>query len=298
MKFLRRILGLLVMIAGLLGLILSAAGLVGLWMAKPAVVASVSSTVGTLSDSISTSQKVMEVTRQALGATVESVEALSVMLSSTASSVEDTAPALERVNLILGVNLPETFESATVSLESAQQAAVVLDSSIKSLVSFQSAMGSVPLISAFVQQPSQAYDPDKPLAESLGEVAANLEDLPEVFVALSEDLDKADDNLASVQTSLTTMSTSVKVISLNLGEYEAMVAQSQASMENLAPLLTSIQNNSALIVDRAVLVLTLFLVWLLVIQIVIFSQGWELFQGTAGRMEAGEAVPLADQPAE
>jgi hypothetical protein len=90
MKFLRRILGILVMIAGLLGLILSAAGLVGLWMAKPTVVEYVTSTVTTLNNSITTSKQVMQVTRQALGATIDSVDALSVMLSSTAASVEDT----------------------------------------------------------------------------------------------------------------------------------------------------------------------------------------------------------------
>jgi hypothetical protein len=298
MKFLRRILGILVMIAGLLGLILSAAGLVGLWMTKPTVVEYVTSTVTTLNNSITTSKQVMQVTRQALGATVESVDALSVMLSSTAASVEDTAPAIERVNLIMGVNLPDTLESATVSLKSAQDAAVVLDSSIKSLVAFQSAMGSVPIVSAFIQQPSQAYNPETPLAESLGDVAADLEGLPEMFIALSQDMDKADDNLASVQTSLTTMSVSVKVISQSLGEYEAMVAQSESSMDNLSPMLTSIQNNAAIIVDRAVLVLTLFLVWLLVIQVVIFSQGWELFQGTAGRMESEETSPLESQPAD
>jgi hypothetical protein len=35
--------------------------------------------------------------------------------------------------------------------------------------------------------------------------------------------------------------------------------------------------------------LSLFFGWLLVAQVVILSQGWELFQGTAGRMESGAA---------
>ena len=37
------------------------------------------------------------------------------------------------------------------------------------------------------------------------------------------------------------------------------------------------------------LVFTLFFLWLLAAQVVIFSQGWELYQGTAGRMEGGAA---------
>jgi uncharacterized protein YukE len=296
MKIMRRILGILVMIAGVLGLVLSVAGLVGVWMAKPTVASYLSSTIEALNSAITTSQKTMEVTKQALGATVDSVEALSVMLASTATSVEDTTPVVDKVNTLMGENLPNTLTSATDSLKSAQQAAAVLDSSIRSLEAFQNAMGSVPLVSAFVQQPTQTYDPEKPLAESLGEVAANLEDLPAMLISMSEDLDQADDNLGTIQSSLTTMSTSVKGISQSLNEYEAMLTQSQASMGNLAPMLENIQNNLNSMINAVSLVLTLFLLWLLAIQVVIFTQGWELYQGTAGRMEGGEAEAPATQP--
>ena len=111
-------------------------------------------------------------------------------------------------------------------------------------------------------------------------------------------MNKADDNLASIQTSLTTMSISVNSISQSLGDSESMISQSQASMENLSPMLTSIQNNAAPVVNKVAWVLTLFLVWLLVIQIVIFRQGWELYPGTAGRMEAGEPDLPASRSAE
>jgi hypothetical protein len=260
-------------------------------MVKPTVVSSLTATVDTLHQSLTSSQKVMVVTRQALGATVDSVDALSVMLASTATSLEDSAPVITQVNVLMGKNLPATLESANDSLKSAQQAAVVLDSTVKSLEAFQLAMSSVPLVSAFVQLPEQGYNPEKPLAESLGEVAANLEDLPVMFTEMSTNLDKADDNLATIKDSLTTMSGSVKLISNSLSEYEAMVSQSETSMANLGPILTNVQANLKPAIDSAVLVITLFLFWLLAIQVVIFSQGWELFQGTAGRMEGGSIAP-------
>ena len=75
-----------------------------------------------------------------------------------------------------------------------------------------------------------------------------------------------------------------------------MITQSQTSMGDLAPMLTNIQNNLAPMVNATVLVSSLFLLWLLAIQVVIFSQGWELYQGTAGRMEGGEASQPAPQP--
>jgi len=293
MKFLRRFLGILVMIAGILGLILSIAGLVGLWMAKPAVVSYTTSTIDMLTNAVNTSQTTMSVTRQALGSARESIDALSVMLGSTADSVDATMPVFEQVNTLMSDNLPGTLESAAGSLESAQQAAVVLDSSIRSLENFQRAMSVVPLVSAFVETPTQAYDPDKPLAEALGEAADELKTLPPILISMSKDMDRADDNLGTVRDSLSTMSTSVQGISQSLGEYDAMLAQSEISMGNLAPTLANIQANLPGILNGVTLVLTLFFLWLLAIQVVVLTQGWELFQGTAGRMEGGQVEETA-----
>ena len=297
MNLLRRILGILVMIAGVLGLALSIAGLAGVWMVKPTVVASATSTIDTLNRSVSSSQEAMGVTREALDATVNSLDALVLMLDSTAASVDDTVPVLEQMNVLMGENLPAILQSASDSLASAQQAAVVMDSTVRSLEAFQIAMSGVPLISGFVEVPTEAYDPEIPMSESLGEVAENLESMPPMFVQMAADMDRADDNLETVQSGLGTMSENVALISGSIGEYERMVAQSQASMADLQPVLASIQNSLTPVVDGAALGLTLFFLWLLAIQVVVFSQGWELYQGTAGRMEDGlDETPLV-QPA-
>jgi hypothetical protein len=291
MKIVRRILGIFVMIAGILGLVLSLAGLVSLWVVRPTVVASVTSTIQTLETSIKSSQQVMEVTGEALGATVDSVDALSSMLSTTATSVEDTQPVLDQINVMMGETVPSTLEAAAASLETAQEAAVVLDSAIKSLESFQTVMSATPFLSSFVQQPKQAYNPKVPLADSLGDLAENLATLPATFTDMSTNLDKADDNMVSIQDNLVTMSGSVKLISGSLGEYQAMISQSQSSMDGVIAILTSMRSNLTNILNGVVTVFSLFFLWLLAAQVVILSQGWELYQGTADRMEGdiGEA---------
>lgn len=297
MSILRRVLGILVMLAGIIGILLAVAGLIGVWTVKPSVVGYATSTIDTLQGSITTSQEVMVVTEEALGATVSSLEALSVMLSSTAASVDETAPALDQVNVMMSTNLPAILESANDSLRAAQEAAVVLDSSVRSLQTFQLAMGAVPLLSGFVEIPTEFYSPEVPLDQSLGEIAENLDSLPEMFIDISADLDRADDNLGTIQTSLGTMSGDVEFIAGSLGEYQEMVRQSQTSMGNLSPILTDLQGNLPRIVDGAAIGITVFLVWLLVIQVVVLTQGWELFQGTAGRMEGGEDEVVVAQPA-
>lgn len=289
MKALRRILGALVMIAGILGIILSLAGVVSVWVVKPNVTNYVEITIQTIETSVITSQKALQVTGQALGATVVSVDALSTMLSTTAVSVEETQPVLDQLNVMMGETMPSSMESASDSLKTAQQAAVVLESAIKSLENFRAAMSATPLLSSLVEQPKQTYNPEVPLADSLGELATTLESLPATFTEMSANLDKADDNLITIQSNLVTMSDSVGQISKSLSEYQAMITQSQSSMENLISILTNINNNLTSILNGVAMAFSLFFLWLLIAQVVILTQGWELYQGTASRMESSES---------
>lgn len=297
MKGLRRLLGVLVMVAGVLGLALSLAGLASIWALKPSITRSIEATITTLNGSINTSQQVMEITGQALGATVVSVDALSAMLGTTARTVEDTKPVMTQINLVMSDTLPASMEGAAASMKTAQEAAEVLESSMRSLDNFRRVLSATPMLGALVEKPEQTFNPDKPLADSLGELAMNLEDMQGSFAVMSENLDKADDNLELIQANLTTMADSVALISKNLGEYQAMIGESQASMENLKVMLNNLQSNLAGILNGASIVLSLFFLWLLAVQIVIFSQGWELYQGTAGRMEGGPARPAPDETA-
>jgi uncharacterized coiled-coil protein SlyX len=285
MKVMRRFFGTLVMLAGVLGLVLSLAGLAMIWVAKPTVSAYATTTIDTLNKSVVTSQNMMEITGKALGATVDSVDALSTMLSTTAATLEDTKPLLDSFDEMMATTLPSTLKAAMDSLYSAQESAQVLEGAIESLDTFRFLLSSAPLIGNLVAQPGESFNPEKPLADSLGELATSMEGLPDTFAGMAASLSTTDEKLTSVQENLITMSDSVKLISSSLGEYETMVTQSKSSMDNLTSILSSLQNNLGAILNGVAIALTLFFAWLLAAQVVILSQGWEIFHGTASRME-------------
>ena len=79
MAVLRRILGVVVMGAGVIGLLLSLGGLVGLVVARPALVSTVTGTVNALTANVEISQKTLEITGGALDATNASVDSLAEM---------------------------------------------------------------------------------------------------------------------------------------------------------------------------------------------------------------------------
>jgi hypothetical protein len=276
------------MIAGILGLGISLAGLVVIWVAKPTVTSYATTTVDTLSTSVTTSKDVMGITGQALGATVDSLGALSTMLSTTATTVDNTTPVLTEINTIMSDTLPSTMRAATTSLQTAQGAAKVLESTIQSLDTFRFLLSSTPLLGNLLDPTSTSYNPEVPLADSLGELASSLESLPDTFINMSVKLSTADDNMGAIQENLVTMSDGVALISTSIGEYQRMVLQSQSSMDNLSSILTTIQTNLNSIINGVAITLTLLLLWFLAAQIVILTQGWELYQGTTDRMEGGE----------
>ena len=297
MAILRRLLGIFVMIAGIIGLALSLAGLAGLWMARPMVTASIDATVATLSNSVDISQETLVITDEALGATVASLEALSEMLGATAATVEDTQPVITQLNSLMGETLPTTLEAAGDSLEAAAAAAQSLESAIQSFDTFRAVLGTAPLLSAFMPASHQPYNPEKPLAESLDELSASLEDMPATFEDISVNVEKAGGNLDLVKSNLDTMSQSVIMISTGLEQYQAMIGESQASMDNLESMITGVHSNLPRILNVATIVIGLFLAWLLAAQVVIFSQGWELYHGTAGRMEGPAQEPATAEAA-
>jgi hypothetical protein len=294
MGSLRRLLGIFVMIAGVIGLVLSMAGLVGLLIVRPRVVIAVNTTIDTLYASVDSSQKAMEITGKTLGATIDTVDALSNMLSTTATTIKDTQVVLTQLNDVTGNKLPATLDAATTSLKGAQAAATSLEDAIKSFETFKNILSSTPLLSAFLPKSDQTYKPEKPLADSLGEMATSLKDMPATFKDMSKNMDKTDSNLATIQSDLETMAKNVALISTGLTEYQTMIGESKSSMDNMKTLLTNTKNNLGRILNGTTIVLTLFFLWLLAAQVVIFSQGWELFHGTAGRMDDSDAKPAAD----
>jgi hypothetical protein len=288
MNVLRRILGLLVMLAGVLGLVLSLAGLLGIWMAKPTVEVYAGSAIDALSESLATSQEFMAIAGQSLAATIDSIDDLSEMLVTAAATLETTKPAIDDVHAIMSETLPSTLAAATDSLHAAQDAARVLERTIQQLDAFRFLLAEAPLVGGFLQQSGEAYNPDKPLADSLGAVAGSLQELPGTFVDMSADLGATEEKLVALQRNLETMSSNVARISEGLAEYQAMIAQSQSSTEELATMLTGIRGNLGTVLNGVAIVLSLLFLWLLAAQIVILSQGWELYQGTASRMEKGD----------
>jgi len=296
MRQIRRLLGIFVMVAGVIGLALSLTGLIGVWVVRPTLQRTVSDTMSTLSGSLDTSLEVMTLTGQALEATSGSVEALSGMLAATANTVEETQPVITQAEDLMGLTLPDMFDSAVNSLEAASQAATSLESTVRALDTFRAGISANPLLRSFIPADIQPYEPEESLARSLGRLARGLEDMPPLFEDMSSSLNTAGENLGLVRADLETMSTNIEEISSSLSGYLEMIDRSGQQLSQLQSQMAAAEASLPRTLTLVAVVLTLFFAWMLAAQIVILSQGWELYRRATDE-QPEPAAPVAPAPA-
>ncbi len=98
MGALRRIIGVLVMIAGVIGLVLSLAGLVGLFAARPRLAASARAAITTFSSAVEFQPVSNGITGQALGGASPVWMPFPVRWRPRQESVQETQPVIIQVN--------------------------------------------------------------------------------------------------------------------------------------------------------------------------------------------------------
>jgi prefoldin subunit 5 len=279
MKIFARIIGLLLLIGAIGGLIFSIAGLVLIWQYKPAITEGLVNGVGLLGSTLETTSQAMDVTKQSVVAAVDTIGTLQTTIETASKTLESTGPMVDSVATIMEVQLPNTIESVEKSLRTAQQSAAVIDSVL-------TALEATPLISI-------GYNPETPLNEALGQVAENIQDLPNAFLDMTKKLQTTSNNVQIMGTDMAVMAETIGTMQSTVAQYENVVGGYQASLDQLQRQLDMLVANMASIVNALVWGLTIFLVWMAIAQIGLFTQGWEWLSGNPfGGREKHEEVKV------
>lgn len=278
MAIVRRVIGVLLILAAILGLIVSIGAMYVVWNAQDNITTSLQTTIDLLSQTLETTAQGLVVTQGALQNSVDLIGNLQSTVETTAEAINSTNPLLDEIGVLMAEKLPNTIRATQTSLETAQQSAATIDTVLR-------AMSGIPLIG-----PSIGYDPDVPLAEALGQVAQNLESIPDTFIAMQENLDNTQDNLQVFESDLTVMAESVGQIQSSVAQYNAVIGGYQASLDQLITRLEAISANLPNIVRMVSMGLTAFLVWMAIAQLGLITQGWELITESRPRKEEEKEV--------
>ncbi len=265
MTIIRRIFGLLLIIAAIGGLIISIAGIYYLWRLEPSMVSGMQNTVTLLADTLEATSQGLVVTKDALKNSVGMIGNMQTTLETTAKTIESTDPMINDIAELMDKQLPDTIRATQQSLNTAQESAAVIDSVLGTL-------SSIPLLGSGI-----GYSPDVPLATALGDVSKSLEGLPESFAGMEENLRNTQSNVQTFQADLTVVAESVGQIEASVAQYEQVVNAYQESLGQVQSQMAQLSTNAPTYVHTLVVAITAFLVWMILAQIGLFTQGYEMF---------------------
>jgi len=264
-SFIKRITGIVLIIAAVGGLLFSLAGLVGTWALKPAITSNLLSDVGTLSDALTATSDGLQIASDSLSTSIDSVTALQYTVQATADTIDTTTPMVETMATLAKEDLPATITATQTSLLAAQESAKIIDGVL-------GALNNIPFI------PNNVYDPPVPLHVALADVSASLEGLPPALKTIDQSLETSGENLKSIHKNINLMADNIKTIQASLEDAQGVVDAYQKLVSDMQKRTIHIEERMPGWINLLAVLMTFIFLWLFVAQIGLCLQGWDLLR--------------------
>jgi hypothetical protein len=260
---LERVIGIILIVAAAFGLLLTLTGLILLPRVENAAQDRAQETLTVLNGTLTTTSNALDVVDQTLDDATVTMVTVELTTRDVSRALSDTIPLLDTMAGIAGEELPTSVAATRLSLESAQDAAVAVEG-----VLF--ALNQIPLLRA------PLYDPEVPLATTLGTVATSLETLPESLIEIETSIETASGNLGQVGSNVTTLADNLDDIALSVTEAKSVTTQYQTVVREQQAIVTDLQANIDTWITWSARVFALVLLWLAVAQVGLLTQGIDM----------------------
>lgn len=266
----RRFLGLAVMIMALIGLLGSVLALVSVPRVSTQLVTNTQDGIDETVALLETTSQMLGLIDDVLGEAADTLDETETTLNDVGQSIDNSEALFTSVDNMLTEELPTILESTRTSLESAQDSAAVIE---EVLAGFNVISGLTGV----------SYEPEEPLADSLGTVAESLIPLPETLSQTATDLDASYQDLDAVATDLTSVATNLADARASLEEAQTLLSDYQATVEQSTTRLSSLSERLPGEVQRTQWIAIFLLVWFGLSQVGLLAQGWEMLRDDHSR---------------
>jgi hypothetical protein len=257
---LRRLVGLLLILAAAAGIIFSIVGLIEIWRYRPAVTKTVIDNLALFDQTLNTTQGVLTIVGQVVETTTVGVDSLQTTTQALAQMIHSTNPMLDSLISLTSEGLPAAVSATQTSLASAQSSALLIDNVLAALT-------SIPF------SPVAAYEPAVPLHTALAQVSGSLNTLTPSLTTINTSLAEGKTNLVVMETELNKISETTKGIDSTLGSAQTIIDQYKAATIQLKANMEATQRAAPAWMTTITWILSFVLGWLLVAQLGLGMQG-------------------------
>jgi methyl-accepting chemotaxis protein len=254
-----RVLGALIICAGILGLALSLGGLIFITIASGSAEAALMRELDTIDRSLATTNEGLIVADSALAEAETTLGSLSNTLNSATRAITETRPTIGSLQELAGTGLPQTIEATRQALDGAQDTAVIVDNVLGTLAIF-----------------GVSYNPEVPLNIAIGRISDSLSGLPASLEEVATGLGTAGDSLTSIAGDLEQVATGLDAIAVSVGEATTVIEQYQTIVGDLRGEIALVREGAPVWIMAARIAFSLLMIWLALAQIGLLTQGWEL----------------------
>jgi len=262
---LKKLLGLILIIAAAAGFIFSIVGLFEIWSYQSAVTQSVTDTLGLFDQTFTTTQDGLTVVSQVVQTTSADVASLQTATQALAQTIHGTNPMLDSLGSLTKKDLPVAIDATQTSLASAQSSALLIDNVL-------SALTSIPLISM------APYKPDVPLHTALAQVSTSLNSIKPALASINASLVDGKTNLDVLESELNKMSETTQGIGIALTSSQTIIDQYKTVTKQLKERVEAAQSATPGLITTITWILTFLLGWLLIAQFGLCAQGLEMLR--------------------
>jgi hypothetical protein len=263
---LRRLFGLLLIMAAVAGLIFSVVGLFEVWRFRPVVTQKVIDTLALFDQALNTTQDGFEIVGQVVQTTTVDIASLQTTIQVLAQTIHDTNPMLDSLTSLTSKDFPAAVAATQTSLASAQSSALLIDNVLATLT-------SIPFLQV------TAYKPDVPLHTALAQVSTNLDSLTPALTAINSSLVEGKTNLGMMEIELNKISETTQGMSIALGSAQTVIDQYKTVITQFKEQIGAMQFSAPGWITTITWILTFILGWLLIAQIGLGIQGLDMLRG-------------------
>lgn len=273
----RRIIGMTFIVAAIIGLIFSLAGVIFVWAVKEPITQNLVSTIDLIETTLEATSSGLMVADDTLTQAMADLGILEDTIQTASKSLEDSVPMLEMLSNLTSGSLPEAIEATQTGLNTAQDAARSIESTLRLIT-------SIPFL------PIERYAPDVSFTDALEDVATSLEPIPDALLTMEDTLNTTKGNLVLI-------AAQVRIISRNIGELRNSLYQMQLIIDQYQDVITTLEDrvetfrvNLSTIINVAAVLFTIIFIWLGIAQLGLLTQGLERVDWPARQEDKADKI--------
>ena len=217
-------------------------------------------------------------------ATVEEVNGSLVTVQKSAQDVaktlDDTQPLIVQVSDIVSESVPDSLDALEAASPNLIQIAGSVDNTLRLLSDFQ-VKQVIPIINYEIDFDLGVveYDPVQPFDESVEAITSSFEGVPEQMRLLADDIDLANDNISVISGDIVAISADIDDINAQVAQVPAQIDEFVALLGQLEADIGTVETNFTSQLQNIKLGITIFMVWIGLLQLAPLVVGWQLLTG-------------------